>query len=160
MPTKEISFEIIRDTREQDGWTFSRSKVVENIIDDKLDTGDYTIVGLEDKLCIERKASTAEIAGNVSAKRFYDELERMQVYPHRFLICEFSFKDVLDFPHNSGIPYQKQKYLRITAPFILKSLSDIQVKYDVKVIYAGNKGNAEIAADNIMRRVYELYVTE
>lgn len=154
---KEIEFEVIRDTREQDGWTFSRSKAVTNIIDDKLDTGDYAVVGLVDKLCIERKATTAEIANNISERRFYAELERMQAYPHRFLVCEFAFKDVLDFPRNSGIPFNKQKFLRITAPFMLKTMTDIQVKYNVNVIYAGNKGYAEVAVDNVMRRIYELY---
>lgn len=153
----EIEFEVIRDTREQDGWSFSRSKAVTNIIDDKLDTGDYSIVGLSDKLCIERKATTSEVSNNISEKRFFAELERMMAYPHRFLICEFSFKDILDFPKNSGIPFHKQKFLRITAPYLLKNMTEIQTKYNVHIIYAGNKAYAETAADNVMRRIYELY---
>src|SRR5688572_1939018 len=101
---KDETFNVLRDTREQCGWIFSRSKAISLVIDSKLETGDYTIAGLEDKLCIERKASTAEIANNICEKRFFAELDRMLIFPHRFIICEFSFKDVLDFPKNSGIP--------------------------------------------------------
>lgn len=156
-PNKEITFDVLRDTREQQGWSFSRSKAVLSITDTKLDTGDYTIAGMEKQLCIERKATTSEIANNICQKRFFAELERMLVIPHRFIICEFLFKDVLDFPKNSGIPDRQVKYLKITSQFMLKSLSEIEVKYGVSVIYAGNPQSAEIIADNLMRRVYEKY---
>lgn len=158
MPTqKEITYEVLRDTREQQGWTFSRSKAVIGITDTKLDTGDYTVAGMEHYLCIERKASTSEIANNIGQKRFFAELDRMIAIPHRFIICEFQLKDVLDFPRNSGIPERQLKFLKITPQFMLKSLCEIEVKYGVSVIYAGNPQSAEIIADNLMRRVYEKY---
>lgn len=154
---KEITYEVLRDTREQQGWTFSRSKAVLSITDTKLDTGDYTITGMEKLLCIERKATTSEIANNICQKRFYDELDRMIAIPHRFIICEFLLKDVLDFPRNSGIPDRQLKFIKVTSQFMLKALCEIEVKYGASVIYAGNPQCAEIIADNIMRRVYEKY---
>ena len=66
---KSKPFTIIKDTREQDGYTFesssSRYHTCNGMISRKLDTGDYSIEGLEDKLCIERKASVVEFANNV-----------------------------------------------------------------------------------------------
>lgn len=157
MPSQEIIYDVLRDTREQQGWTFSRSKAVLSITDTKLDTGDYTITGMEKLLCIERKASTSEIANNICQKRFFAELDRMITIPHRFIICEFLLKDVLDFPRNSGIPERQVKFIKVTPQFMLKSLCDIEVKYGVSVIYAGNPQCAETVADNLMRRVYEKY---
>jgi DNA excision repair protein ERCC-4 len=156
----EKTFEVIRDTREQDGWTFSRSKVIDNIIDQKLDTGDYTIVGLEDKICIERKATTSEVSANICEKRFFAELVRMQTFEFRFLVCEFDFQDILTFPKNSGIPSHRHKYVKISPQFIMKNMSEIQIKYGVNVIYAGSKQAAEILVDNLLRRLYEYYNEE
>lgn len=157
MPNKELIYDVLRDTREQQGWSFSRSKAVLSITDTKLDTGDYTIAGMEKYICIERKATTSEIANNICEKRFYAELDRMISIPHRFIICEFLFKDVLEFPRNSGIPERQLKFVKITPQFMLKSLCEIEVKYGISVIYAGNPQSAETIADNLMRRVYEKY---
>lgn len=50
-------FSIIRDTREKEGWNFDfySSCAIESR---GLKTGDYTLEGLEEILCIERKANT------------------------------------------------------------------------------------------------------
>ena len=59
MPDKSPPYTVIRDTREQEGYTFEkftgRYTSCNGMIIKKLDTGDYSLVGLEDKLCIERK---------------------------------------------------------------------------------------------------------
>jgi ERCC4-type nuclease len=146
---------VVVDTREQIPWSFTRSSFVENVESRKLDTGDYSILGWEDRICIERKASTAEIANNVTQKRFFNELERMKDYEYKFLICEFPFTDVLDFPRNSGIPFSKHKYLKISSPYILKVMSQIQIKYGISVIYTANQQEAEILVDNLFRRIVE-----
>ena len=50
-------FKIIKDTREQEGYTFqpssSRYHKCEGMVVRKLDTGDYSLEGLEDKVCVE-----------------------------------------------------------------------------------------------------------
>ena len=75
-------FKIIKDTREQEGYTFepssSRYHKCEGMVVRKLDTGDYSLEGLEDKVCIERKASVVEFANNIGhdAVRFAKEIER------------------------------------------------------------------------------------
>ena len=72
---------IIRDTREKIGWEFPFYDDVE-IESKKIDSGDYTTELLQNKIVIERKASTSEIANNLGRKtakaRFYRECDRME----------------------------------------------------------------------------------
>lgn len=156
----QTTFDIIRDTREKDdfAWRFSLSKTINNIIIKKLDTGDYAIDGMIDKLCIERKCSTTEIANNIKEARFYRELDRMAIYPHKYIICEFDFSDILIFPKNSGMSRAVMEKIRMSPNYIIMKMSEIQIKYNIPVIYAGSSENAQIIAGSLMKRVYEQYI--
>ena len=88
-------FLVIKDTRERDGWYFKESNYCQGMVDKKLDTGDYSVEGLEDVLCIERKGSVSELANNIVDKRFDRELERMRDFKYKFLILEFSINDIM-----------------------------------------------------------------
>jgi len=141
---------IVRDTREKVGyWEFEDFEMSIK----KLDTGDYSIVGLEDILCIERKKSITEFCGNITQARFTRELERMEKYPYRFLILEFDVDDVMRYPIGSSIPKWKWAQLKITGKFIMSAISNIQIKHGVNVIFAGGPDNAKVCAMNIMKRV-------
>ena len=89
-------YTVIKDTREQDGWTFSPYDMCKGMEIDTLHTGDYTIKGFEDVVCIERKACTSEIAMNLGRKKkpFQAEMERMKDYSFSFIICEFDMDDL------------------------------------------------------------------
>ena len=65
---KAPKYTVIRDTREQEGYYFSEYGLCEGMIDQKLDTGDYSIQGMEDKVCIERKGCVEELAINLGQK--------------------------------------------------------------------------------------------
>tara|TARA_E500000331_G_C17232807_1_gene703418 strand:- start:1078 stop:1545 length:468 start_codon:yes stop_codon:yes gene_type:complete len=145
-------FNIIIDTREQQAWEFPRHSTANK----KLDTGDYSLGGLEDVLCIERKKSVSEIASNITEKRFEDVLERMTKYKYTYMIFEFSLTDVLMYPQGSEIPRHKWKYIRISPNFILKKLSEYMVNYNIKIIFGDSPKNAEKIAMALMRRVYEI----
>tara|TARA_R110000803_G_scaffold6519_2_gene21227 strand:- start:3789 stop:4271 length:483 start_codon:yes stop_codon:yes gene_type:complete len=145
---------VIVDTREKDPWTLRSSAIGERVVR-KLDTGDYTIEGLEDVLCIERKKGPAELAGNFIEKRFKDVLKRIEQFPYKYLIVECDVKDVVDYPVGSNIPKSRWKNIKIRGPLIMKFLSEIQVNYGVHVIFAGSAENAEYVAVNIMKRVHE-----
>ena len=66
MASKAPAYKVIKDTREQDGYTFEsftgRYTSCKGMVVKKLDTGDYSLEGLEDKLCIERKGRVSELA--------------------------------------------------------------------------------------------------
>jgi len=146
-------FTIIIDTREQQPWEFPEFAVANR----KLDTGDYSIEGLENIFTIERKRTVSEIAGNISEKRFINELERMKPYKHKFILMEFTFNNLLDYPVGSTVPRRLWNSLKITGKYLLKYLTDISIKYDVHIIYCGSKDNAEEMALSIMKRMVETY---
>ena len=160
---KSKPFTIIKDTREQDGYTFepssSRYHTCKGMINRKLDTGDYSIEGLEDKLCIERKASVVEFANNIGhdTVRFTKEIERMKEFPHRFIILEFSLSDVMNFPEGSNIPEQDWGKLKITNKFMLRKIMEFQMQHDIHVLFCDCKKHAKWAVLSILKRVNELY---
>ena len=82
--SKAPHYHVIRDTREQDGYYFSQYGSCDGMIEHKLDTGDYAIQGLEDKVCVERKGCIEELAINLGQKKhaFLNEIERMKPFPH------------------------------------------------------------------------------
>ena len=159
---KSKPFTIIKDTREQDGYSFaassSRYHTCNGMVSRKLDTGDYSIEGLEDKLCIERKASVVEFANNVGHDqvRFLKEIERMKDFPYKFLVFEFSLTDLMNFPEGSSIPESDWGKLRVTNKFMLKMIMEFQLHQDIKVLFCDCKKNAKLAVLSIIKRVNEI----
>jgi ERCC4-type nuclease len=154
MSTKKVKqFSVYRDTREQNGWHFTMSNCISDVVDFKLKTGDYTVVGMENEFVIERKFSTGEIARNVVDPRFKDVLERLSVIPKSYIICEFSIEDILSYPLNSGIPVSLHKDIKLSPQFLMSCLTRIQVDYGIPIIYAGNRRCAERMAEEIMKRI-------
>lgn len=149
-------FRVVADTREQAAWTFSKSKVITDIIPGKLDAGDYTIEGLEDIFTIEKKASTSEIAGNFTESRWPGFLQRMQEKKYRYIICEFDWLTLMDFPYGSGIPVKQIPFIKVSSNFLISCISKIQVDLNIPFIFAGSRAGAESAAEAIMKRIYRL----
>jgi len=160
---KSKPFTIIKDTREQEGYTFepssSRYHTCNGMVTRKLDTGDYSIEGLEDKLCIERKASVVEFANNVGHDqvRFAKEIERMKEFPYRFLVLEFSLTDLMNFPEGSSIPEEDWGKLKVTNKFMLKMIMEFQLFSGIHVLFCDSKKNAKWAVLSIIKRVNELF---
>lgn len=148
-------FTVARDSREQkgNGWWFEESDRCAGTIVKTLQTGDYTIEGYESLLCIERKASTGEFAKNITEARFDRELERMESFRYPFVILEFSLRDIINFPKNSGIPQHKWSEIKIKPQFMLKRLVEYQVKYKSKIIFADYYG-AQMA-ESIFKRIVD-----
>jgi ERCC4-type nuclease len=146
------NFHIIVDTREQQPWSFDHHVVS----CEKLDTGDYSVRGLENTLCIERKKSVSEIANNITEKRFKDVVGRMAQYKYSFLLLEFDFDNVLSYPVGSNVPKRMWDKLKISPNFIIKHLVELQVFFNIKVLFCGSPSNAERMALSIMKKVYEI----
>ncbi len=126
-------------------------------MDESLDTGDYCVAGMQDTFSIERKASTGELSSNLTTKRFENELKRGNKLKHFYLVLEFSLADLMRFPYGSTIPKRIWPRLRVTPQFLLKRLIELQTKYNVQVIFAGDSDNAKVIAKAIFRRMVELY---
>lgn len=151
----ESPYIVLRDTREKpgQGWQWRKSKYCAGTVARKLDTGDYTLEGLEDYVTIERKGSISEWAKNVTEARFERELQRMDDMRHAWILLEFNMSDVLNYPVGSGIPKYKWKYLKIRGPFILKRMVEMMRDHNVNILLCGDKGKD--VASNIFKRIVE-----
>jgi len=156
---KPPPYTVIKDTREQNGYYFPSNVFCNGVIDRKLDTGDYSIAGLEDKLCIERKGCIEELAVNLGHKKypFMAEIERMKSFPHKFIILEFSLDDLIKFPEDTRIPVENKNNLKITGKYMLKCLIEFQLHEGINVVFCDNKFSAFIMVCSIMKRVNEMY---
>lgn len=143
---------IIVDTREQQPWSFEYHTTSRS----KLDTGDYSIQGLENKLCIERKKTVNEFANNIIEKRYKDWTKRMSKYKYKFLILEFSLSEIYKYPHNSNIPKYLIDQIKISPKFIIKNIIELQIYYDIKVLFCESSDYAEKLALSIINKVYNL----
>lgn len=145
---------IIRDTREQLGFAFAMNDV--EIIDKKLDAGDYMIPGYS--CAVERKASISELYNNLFNKyqQFRNELIILSKMEKACIVCEFPFSHVLSFPkelHGRARP-------RFSSKHILDKINHIQDKYKVAFIFCNDKESAEDITYNILYDFYELKQNE
>lgn len=90
MESKEIV--IVVDSREQEPYSFSAP-----VVRKKLDAGDYSLVGFETQVAVERK-SIPDFVGTVirGRDRFRNELKKLQSYERACVVVEGNFRDVLD----------------------------------------------------------------
>jgi len=148
-----------------------------------LHTGDYTLKGFEDVICVERKASVSEIATNLGKKKkaFYNEMERMRDFNFRYLLLEFSALDVIDYPlsllgegdqelyklYKSGeidLPDFKRfrivEQTKISGKYLIKSLMELGIRYDINVMFCGSKNGAFLICNSLFKRLNELFYEE
>jgi ERCC4-type nuclease len=147
---KNEDFRIIVDTREQQPWSFEDYST--SIA--KLDTGDYSIEGLEDTICIERKKSVSEVANNITESRFKDVINRLKEIKYPFVLLEFDLYDVLRYPVGSNVPKRMLSKIRISPAFIMKNILDLELKHNIHVIFCGDEVNASKLAGMIFKRMY------
>ena len=156
---KAPDFTVIKDTREQEGYYFSKYNKCAGMVERKLDTGDYSLEGMEDKICIERKGCVEELAMNLGQKKhaFMNEIGRMEEFPHKFIILEFTLEDLVDFPENTRIPEKQKSKIKITGKYMMKCLMEFQLHNNIHIIFCGDKHNAFLTVSSILKRVNEMY---
>lgn len=156
----EYSFTVLIDTQERKPWELSSASILGTKYQ-KLKTGDYTIEGYEDLLCIERKASITELAININESRFPKFLERMSKFKYKYIVLESNMEELINFPHQSNLPQSVLKKIRVNGKYLLKCLTRMEIKYGINIIYCNSRENAQLVAINIMKEVLELeYVSK
>ena len=90
---------IIRDTREQRGWNFACIAPPPIVEVATLRTGDYSLLGYEDQICVERK-SHLDACGTFGRgrDRWERELERMRSYRFAAVILEVDWHTIVCRP--------------------------------------------------------------
>lgn len=132
---------IVVDTREQDAWEFPGVETVSF----GLQVGDYSVLGLETRVAIERK-SLEDFVGSVTfgRERFWRELEKLRTYEVRAVIVEAMLLDV------AGGHYRS----RATPASILASSLAITVDFGIPVLWAGDRQLAARCALWMLRRAH------
>lgn len=118
---------------------------------EKLDTGDYSLAGMENSVCIERKGSVTEWAGNILEARFVRELERMAGFQYKYIVLEFTAGDLIRYP--LGLPQNLRAKIKINGQYLLAKTLEFELEYGVKIIFAGNYGKEYVLS--LFKRIYE-----
>lgn len=127
---------IVIDSREQLPYSFPCRTVVKS-----LSTGDYSLLGLEDVVTVERK-SKADAYGTIGKgrARFVRELERMKEFERSAIVIECSMKDFLQAP----------KHSKLHPRSAINSLIAWWVRYDVSPWFCDNRTIATACVYNIL----------
>jgi hypothetical protein len=145
---------VLRDSREQEGWVFDPEEKqpgkvqILGTVTQGLDAGDYSMVGYEHLLRIERKNGFCELFGNMTPKehkiRFEKEMEKLKPIPYKYLLIEGVLtKDVLGL----SIP---QMFRSPPSSAIAKWLLELEIDYGIKVWFVGDAGK------KVARYIFEL----
>lgn len=73
------------------------------------------------------------------------------------MVFEFDIDEVYRFPVGSDIPKRLWDKLRISGNYIVKRLIEIQLEYNIQIIFCGDASNAERYTVSLMKRIYERY---
>lgn len=124
MTTKKIDFTIIVDTREQIPYSFSGS------VSKCLNSGDYSVLGLEHEISIERK-KVSELHGIVGSdrERFERELDKLSKLQYAAIVIEGNIFDAM----------QPSPFSNVSPKAVMNSLLSWSVKYGVHIFFAGSR---------------------
>jgi len=140
---------IIVDTREQHPLEFRQSKLIEGVIKRKLDVGDYSIEGYEDKIAIERK-SAADLFQTLGKghRRFKKELERAKDCDYFLILIEAPFSVIRDKA------FEGSHYTQMSGDVILQICFTLRIKHKIDVMFC----NGRPEATGIVREVFKAYL--
>lgn len=140
---------VIIDTREQTPWTFEGQGIV--TVRRKLDTGDYSIEGLEHSVAIERKSLDDWTGSCIHDRaRFYKELERLRAFRFRAVVVEAGVREIM------GGHYTGQAHPQAVLGFV----AEVCVQQAVPVYLAGSRAEAQVFAGALLKMAAKKIPTE
>lgn len=147
---------ILVDTREQTPLELARfSNWIAGEQVATLETGDYSIQGMESLVSLERK-TLKDVVGTLThgRERFIRQLERMQAYRHRAIIIEATYEQV-------KTPYSFASLVEAHPNGISGSLDAIEARYGIPIIYtSSNRALAAEKAASWLSKVYTYWWLE
>lgn len=131
-------FTVAIDTREQQPYAF------EGAVIKSLPTGDYSIVGLEDRVTVERK-SKVDAYGSLGhgRARFRREFERLSHYDYAVVVIEDTVQGFLQRPAHS----------KMNPRAAINTLIAWAVRYRIPVFFAGDREHGRA----LTLRLLEMY---
>jgi ERCC4-type nuclease len=142
-PGVDMTVTIKIDTREQSPYEFKTPSEV-----GKLDAGDYSIVGLEDCVAIERK-TVDDLTGCLThdRDRFERELFRGKALDYFALVVEASLSAI------AGAEYRS----KVKPRSVVQSLLTFSIRYDLPVFFADTRAyGARLTESLLLKYVREI----
>lgn len=131
---------IIIDTREQRPYSF------ENSITTKLDTGDYSLEGYTDKICVERKSIDDYVQTLIRHRdRFKKELKRMENLDHACIVVECSLLNILRGEYTS----------KAFPASIIGMTMSIIIAFKVPVFFCGDRKASKLFTEKYLMRAFK-----
>lgn len=145
--------EIIADTREINVYHFNPRFAPHHLKEHyanvtvtraKLDTGDYSLLGFESVIAVERKASLTELVGNLSAdrERFEKELQRAMDLKYFYVVIEAPFHLLMAGQYRSMMDRHAA----------VQSIVAFMERYCIPFIFAGNRIAGEYLTWSILHQ--------
>ena len=136
---------MIVDTREQIPWWLAAPETYPNCELGTLPSGDYSLEGWEEQVCVERK-TLADLFGSCASgrDRFEAEWERMSHLDYAVVVVEASFVDVTRGYYRS----------KMSPKAVIATLQAWSIRYGVHVHFAGRRGLAERWAYRLLQKFW------
>jgi len=136
----ENNFTIVIDSRENHPYKYSQSVVK------ALKSGDYSILGLEDRIAIERKTKEDAFSSlGAGRARFEKEMERLSGYDYGAIVIESNLDDFLNPP----------AFTQMNPKAAINSLISWSVKYKVFIFFASDRRHAEALTYRILEKYFK-----
>lgn len=130
---------IIIDTREKDEYSFGDIVTLRS----KLEAGDYSVAGLEDRISIERKELDDFVSTVIYQKdRFHNELCALACMEYAAIVVEASLPDIIDHRYKSAVLPKS----------VIGAVVAVMMEYRIPIIFAGNRQIACHLTESILRR--------
>jgi ERCC4-type nuclease len=121
---------VLIDTRERAPFNFRRfANWIAGESRQKLDAGDYSILGMENVLALERKSLSDLITTLIQQRsRFFKMCEKLAQYRWRALLVEASYEDIKS-------PYDEEFTTMAHPNAVSGTLDALEAKFSIPVIY-------------------------
>lgn len=135
------NFTIVIDTKEKYPWGFSDKVETQRT---KLSSGDYSLLGYENQIAIERKALEDLVNTVVHHKdRFRAELSKLRQFRYSWIVVEGSVEDILRGNYQSKMPPKA----------LLGIITSIMTDY-IPIVFGGDRACSIIIAEDLLYRAY------
>nr|BDD45324.1 hypothetical protein 2 [Elusimicrobiota bacterium] len=133
-------FTIAVDSREQRPYKY------DNAVCKYLKSGDYSIVGYEDKIAVERK-TVQELFTCVGRdrKRFEREIIRLQNYDYAAIVIEGNLLDLV----------KPSAFSKVSPKVVFNTLISWSIKYGIHLFFAGSRKYARAVTYRILEKYYK-----
>ena len=135
-----MEFTIVVDSRENHPYKF-KGAVIKG-----LKSGDYSILGLECRITIERKTKEDAYASlGVGRARFERELKRLAEYDYSAIVIESNLDDFLKPP----------AYTEMNPKAAINSLVSWSVKYKVFIFFGSDRRHSQALVYRILEKYWK-----